>query len=123
MKKVVILTDYSLLAQGIASRLRQSSHSLEVELVDTRRPDVMSEVVRLQPQVVIFGSREVENSNICPLRELFSSLPNLMVIKVSLDNSNIQLIQSGQYKAAEFSDLVNMLEDVSGSFPEIASVI
>lgn len=123
MKKVVILTDYSLLAQGIASRLRQSSHSLDVELVDFRRPDVLNEVVRLMPQVVIFASREVENSNICPLRELFDSLPNLLVIKVSLDDSNIQLIQSGQYRAADFSDLVHLLEDVSGSFPEIASVL
>jgi hypothetical protein len=123
MKKVVVLTDYSLLAQGIASRLRQSSHSLEVDVVDFRRPDVMDEIIKLQPQVVIFGSNDVEKSNRCPLGSLFNALPNLMVIELNLNNSNIQLIRGGQYNAADFTDLVRMLEDVSGSFPEILAEI
>jgi hypothetical protein len=123
VKKVVVLTDYSLLAQGIASRLRQSSRSLEVEVVDFRQADVLEEIIKMQPQVVIYGSRDVEKSNTCPLGSLFNALPNLMVIEVNLDNSNVQLIRSGQYNAADFSGLVRMLEDVSGNFPELVAAI
>ena len=123
MKKVVVLTDYSLLAQGIASRLRQSSRSLEVIVLDFRQANVLEELVKLQPQAVIYGSRDVEKSDQCPLGSLFNVLPNLMVIELSLDNSNIQLIRGGQYNAAEFTDLVSMLEDVSGKFPEFVEAI
>jgi gamma-glutamyl phosphate reductase len=123
MKKVVVLTDYSLLAQGIASRLRQSSRSLEVVVLDFRQADVMNELVRLQPQVVIYGSRDVEQSDRCPLGSLFNALPNLTVIELSLDSSNIQLIRGGQYNAADCTDLVSMLEDVSGKYPEVLASI
>jgi len=123
MKKVVVLTDYSLLAQGIASRLRQSSRSLEVVVLDFRQADVMNELVRLQPQVVIYGSRDVEQSDRCPLGSLFNALPNLTVIELSLDSSNIKLIRGGQYNAADCTDLVSMLEDVSGKYPEVLASI
>lgn len=123
MKKVVVLTDYSLLAQGIASRLRQSSRSLEVVVLDFRQPNVMDELVRLYPQVVIYGSRDVEKSDRIPLGSLFNLLPNLMVIELNLDNSNVQLIQGGQYNATDCTDLVSMLEDVNGKFPEVLAAI
>ena len=123
MKKVVVLTDYSLLAQGITSRLRQSSSSLEVMVLDFRQANVMEELLRIQPQVVIYGSRDVEKSDRIPLGSLFNILPNLMVIELNLDNSNIQLIRGGQYNAADSTDLVSMLEDVSGKFPEIIAAI
>lgn len=123
MKKVVVLTDYSLLAQGIASRLRQSSRSLEVVVLDFRQADVMEELVNLRPQVVIYGSRDVEQSDRIPLGSLFNMLPNLMVIELNLDNSNIQLIRGGQYNAADSTDLVSMLEDVNGKFPEVLAAI
>jgi len=123
MKKVVVLTDYSLLAQGIASRLRKSSRSLDVEVLDFRQANMLDELVKLQPQVVICGSRDLEKSELCPLGSLFNALPNLTVIEVSLDSSNIQLIRGGRYNAAEFSDLVSMLEDVSGKYPEILAAV
>lgn len=123
MKKVVVLTDYSLLAQGIASRLRQSSRSLEVMVLDFRQANLMEELVSIQPQVVIYGSRDVEKSDRIPLGSLFNILPNLMVIELNLDNSNIQMIQGGQYNAADCKDLVSMLEDVNGKFPEVLAAI
>lgn len=123
MKKVVVLTDYSLLAQGIASRLRQSSRSLDVIVLDFRQADVLNEVVRLQPQVVIYGSRDVEQSDRCPLGSLFNALPYLTVIELNLDSSNVQLIRGGQYNATDCTDLVSMLEDVSGKYPEVVAAV
>jgi hypothetical protein len=123
MKKVVVLTDYSLLAQGIASRLRQSARSLEVEVIDFRQADMLDALVHIQPDVVILGSRDVEQSNQCQLGSLFNVLPNLMVIEVNLDNSNVQLIRSGQVNAADISGLVRMLESSNGTFPEVLAEI
>jgi DNA-binding NarL/FixJ family response regulator len=123
MKRVVVLTDYSLLAQGIASRLRQSSRSLQVDVVDFRQPNVLDSLVQLQPQVVIFESRDVEKSNMCSLSSLFNALPNLVVIELNLDNSNIHLIRGGQYNAIDCTDLLRVLDDASGHFPEILAAI
>jgi DNA-binding NarL/FixJ family response regulator len=123
MKKVVVLTDYSLLAQGIASRLRQSSRSLEVEVVDFRQPGVLDTLIQLQPQVVIFESRDVESSSMCSLGSLFNALPNLVVVELNLDNSNIQLIRGGQYKAIDSTDLLRVLDDLGGHFPNVLAVV
>jgi hypothetical protein len=123
MKRVVVLTDYSLLAQGLVSRLRQSSQSLEMVVLDFCQPDLLEELVRQQPQVVIYGSQNVEMSNHCPLGRLFDLLPNLMVIEVNLEKSNIQLIRGGEYKSAGFPELVNILEDVSGRFSETVPAV
>jgi hypothetical protein len=83
----------------------------------------MEELVTLHPQVVIYGSRDVEQSDRIPLGSLFNMLPNLVVIELNLDNSNIQLIRGGQYNAADCTDLVSMLEDVNGKFPEVIAAI
>lgn len=113
-----MLTDYSLLVQGIASRLRQSFHSLEVEEVDQSQPDLIHTLINLQPQVVILGSYGQEERP-CELSHLFNALPNLVVIEVNLESSNVQMIRSGQYTAADISGLVNMLEGSGGSFQEV----
>jgi len=123
MKKVVVLTDYSLLVQGIASRLRQSAHSLEVELVDFRQANVLETLINLQPQVVILESTDVEKSSMCSLGSLFEALPNLVVIELNLENSNIHMIRGDQYQAMDSTDLLRVLDDVNGHFPEVFAAI
>ena len=123
MKKVVVLTDYSLLVQGIASRLRQSAHSLEVELVDFRQANVLETLIKIQPQVVILESRDVEKSSMCSLGSLFEALPNLVVIELNLEKSNIHMIRGDQYQAMDSTDLLRVLDDVNGHFPEVFAAI
>jgi len=121
LKKIVVLTDYSLLVQGIASRLRQSFHSLDVEEVDFNQPDLLQVLVQQNPQVIICGSYGQGQPLSCDLSSLFNLLPNLVVIEVNLENSNVQMIRSGQYNAADISGLVTMLESSGGSVQEIPS--
>ena len=50
---VVILSGQSLFAEGIASRLRQYPHLVQLEIVDPRRPDAMAQITAAQPSAVI----------------------------------------------------------------------
>jgi len=111
LKKIVVLTDFSLLAQGITSRLRESSQIMDVVEIDFRKSGVLEKLIKLKPQVVIFGSKDANSTDYCPLDLLFDALPNLLVIEVNQNNSNIQLIRGNQYNASNFSDFMRLLEN------------
>jgi hypothetical protein len=123
MMITAVISDQSLLVQGILSHLRRSSPAVTVEMVELNRPDVLERLIAIQPDVVIVESQSLEKSNICPLNRLFASMPGLVVMEVNMTTSDVQIIRSNQYTASGVSDLLSMLENASGNFPGVFSSI
>ncbi|MEW5941420.1 MAG: hypothetical protein AB1750_17280 [Chloroflexota bacterium] len=119
MSKVVVITGHSLLAQGIISNLRKSSHALTVESLDAARPDLVDTLVLLQPEIVIKEAAPWQNEQGCSLNRLFEALPNLIVLEVNLNTSSVQLIRSGLYDASGFAGLMNVLEGVRANLRDV----
>ena len=117
MNKIAVLMSQSLLAQGIASRLRQSAPALQVEALDIEQPDVIERLAIIQPNTLIVETDALDKSPYCTMDGLFKQFPNLTVIEVTLETPRIQLIRSGQVDSRGFGDLLQILERADGNAP------
>ena len=122
MMNVAILSDQSLLTQGILTRLNNSASLFHVESIEIGNPDAVERLFSSQPDVVILESKELSNSSIFPINRLFSVLPHLVLIEVNIETSDIQVIRSSQYTPSGITDMLNMLQNVNslpGVYPSM----
>ncbi len=132
--KIVILTNHSLLADGLISRLREYPDSLELWVFDANQVDVLTQIVAVQPSVVILEESEAQQLETCSLKQILSVLPNLMVIYLRLGQQDIQVIESEPYPAKEVREVVDIihqarshhsqqvLQEAAGRLPVIQAV-
>lgn len=118
---VAVLTDQSLLMQGITSRLQASVLASNIQIIETKPTEAFEKWVALQPDVVILESKELTDPLFCPLNRLFTSLPSLVVVEVNLQTSNIQVIRSSQFTASGVADLLHLLQSASENLPGVFS--
>lgn len=116
-----VISNHSLLVEGIISRLRRSSPSLGVEMVEIGEQNVVEKIIALKPDMVIVESKEFSGQLSCPLNILFASLPSLVLIEVNIETSNIQIIRSSQYTASGVDDLLNLLRNAGENIPGVFS--
>ena len=123
--KIAILTDHSLLAEGLISRLRGYLDSLELQVFDVNQADVLTQIVAFHPSVIILEEIEPQQFETCSLKRMLSLLPNLMVIYLRLGEQNIQVIESEQYPAKEVREVVDIIRQSrshhSGKIPQEAA--
>jgi chemotaxis response regulator CheB len=116
VKIVVLLSDPSLLTQGIVLRLRHSFCGQEIETIDSHRPDLLEALIQVNPQVIILDVSNKSIAEICPLHRIFNALPNVILMEINLENSQIQVIRSDHYDAGGFTDLLQLIERVRANF-------
>jgi hypothetical protein len=114
---VAVLTNQSLLMQGIISRLQASAFALNIQIMETKPEEVLEKWIALQPDVVIIESKELSNPLFFPLNMLFTNLPSLVVMEVNIQTSNIQIIRSSQFTASGVADLLGLLQSASENLP------
>jgi hypothetical protein len=112
MKKVIVLTGNSLLAQGLASRLRTYSHAFEVRLVDLTSSDSLQQVSAFQPEIIIFDEGDFKGTRHPSLVDFLNSLPEVILLELRLDNSNVQLIRSVRFNASTTDELVQIFKNI-----------
>jgi AmiR/NasT family two-component response regulator len=123
MNKVIVLTGRSLLTQGIASSLRGSTQSMEVETIDATRADLIEVLETLQPEIIIMETSQERGDYTCSLQRLFEILPNLIVMEVNLSNSSVLLIRSNLYNAPGFASLLSVIENVRTNLSDVFSPV
>ena len=119
MINVAILSDQSLLRQGIITSLHKSAPALNIETIETGQPGAYERLFSYRPDVVILESKELSNPAIFPLNQLFSLLPCLVLIEVNIETSDIQVIRSSQYPASSITDMLNMLQNAGSNQPGV----
>jgi hypothetical protein len=123
MMIVAILSDQSLLTQGIISRLHNSAPAKDVQIVELGQPDVVGKLLAIKPDVIILESKELANNSLCPLNHLFGVIPHLVVMEVNIETSDIQVIRSNQYAASGIGDMLTMLQNAHGPQHSVVSSI
>ena len=118
-----VVSNQSLLVQGIISRIRRSTPILGVEVVEIGQQDLAEKLIALKPDIVILESNDLSGQNACPLNKLFAELPRLAVIEVNLETSNIQIIRSNRYTATGVDDLLNLLKNAGEDLHGVLSSI
>ncbi len=108
--RVIILSGYSLFAEGVASRLQQYLQLVEFEVLDPRQPDAMAQIAAARPAVVILDSADTGVAQFCSLSSLLLEFPKLRIICLDSQHEQIQVVTSVQHPMANVRDLVGMID-------------
>lgn len=111
-QQIVLLSDHSLFAQGIASRFEQHSERVHVHFVNPRDEDCYNQISAIQPDVVILSvlsASEAEMKEDCTLCDLISAFPSIRIIRLNADQDPVQVITSEQIRLNEVRDLLDLL--------------
>jgi len=106
---VIILSNQSLFAEGIASRLRQYLQLVQLEIIAPWQSDAMSRIVAARPSVVILDDTDPEIAHYCPLDKLLRLLPKLKVIILNLQQEQVRVLDSEQRMVTQVRDLAKMI--------------
>jgi len=107
---VIILSGHSLFAEAIASRLRQFPQEVEVSVVDVRQLESLVEIASKKPSVVIMDANDLDIMQLCPLRELVFTNPDLRVMSLNSQNEQIQVVSSQLHRVLDADDLIQVIQ-------------
>jgi hypothetical protein len=111
--RIAMMTNHSLFAEGLISRLREYPEQLELQIFDLLQPDVVSHVVEFKPLVIILEENEEQQFNIGTFKKMLAILPNLLIIYLYLNQPDILIIQSEHYFANGVGELVDIIRQTN----------
>ena len=106
--RVVILSGHSLFAEGIASRLQQYAEQVEVVFIDPGQDEYLERVDHLQPSTVFIDALDSKTNQCCMLCELLIEFPNITLVRLTVDQKDVQVISSKKQQFDDVQDLVNI---------------
>lgn len=107
--RLAILTSHSLLADGLVSRLKEFGSQLELQVFDMTQSDVLSQVLAFRPLAIILEKERSQQYENCSLQHILAAFPNITVIYLHMDDSEIQVILSEQHIAGGVRDLIEII--------------
>ena len=108
--RIVILSNHSLFIEGIASRLRQYPERVDVRFVDPQQADYLEQIKAVQPSAVIIDAADTDSTQCCLLCDLLMALANVTIIRLKLQNQDIQVVTSSQHPLTEARDIIDIVE-------------
>lgn len=106
--RVVILSGHSLFAEGIASRLQQYAGQVEVVFVDPGNDDYLDRVSELQASIVFIDAMDSKTTQCCLLCELLIEFPNITLVRLTIDQKDVQVVASKKHQFDDVQDLINI---------------
>ena len=110
-KRVVILAGHSLFAEGVASRLRKYIDRFNLKVLDINEEDVLSKIVSLKPATVILDAMNAETSENLPLSKLLKALPEVTIIRLDPQQTQVQVVTSEERMLDEVQDLIECTKE------------
>lgn len=111
--RVVILSNQTLLVEGVITRLQQYGNRVELHVEDLHQPDLLAKITEIQPTAIILDDKNILDSQALPLERLLRELPTLKVIRLDAQCLQTQVIRSDQYWVKEVYDLLELIEPAS----------
>ena len=105
---VAILSGHSLFAEGIASRLQQYVEQIEVIFVDPVREAYLERIGEIQPSTVFIDALNAKTTQCCLLCELLIAFPNITLVRLTVDQKDVQVITSCKQHFEDVQDLINI---------------
>ncbi len=109
-RRIIILSGYSLFAEGVANRLQEYLQQAEFEIVDPKEPDAIAQITAAQPSVLILDVSDVEVARFYSLNKLLRLLPQLKIIRLDPQREQIQVVTSRQFPVTEVNDLIEVIK-------------
>jgi hypothetical protein len=112
---IAIFSNHILLAEAIASRLRQHLSSVQFELISPDQPNAVEQIVNINPVAVILDTTDGEIFRHNPIHILLQVLPNVKIICVSLQQEQIQVVSSQMCNAGSVRDLLAFISPANSN--------
>ncbi len=109
-QQVVILSDHSIFAEGVAKRFQQYPDLVNLHLINPQEEDAFVRISEIQPSAVILNASEAEMKTHCALCELITSFTSIKIIRLAVDREGVQLITSEQSQLGEIRDLIGLID-------------
>ena len=111
---VAVLMKNSLLADGIASRLREDSLHFRATLLDTSdREEMVIQLLELCPEIIIVDALDVNLLKQLSIIELLETLPETKIVQLNCSNDDVRVFTSEEWQAHRADELFSkMLESV-----------
>ena len=107
-KRVVVLSKHSLLTDGIVSQLREYEHIFDVTVVDMQ--NAAAKLLKINPEILIVAALEEEGMENLLTASLLRLLPNTKIIQLDINNNNVQVFKSEQWRVQENCSLFSVLK-------------
>ena len=108
--QVVILSQHSIFAEGIANRLRQYPREVVVHFIDPQDTDYLDEIKSIQPSAVILDAAAPTNAQCCLLCELLLAIPAVTIVRLEAEKEDVQIVQSRQQEMAKVLDILRVIK-------------
>jgi DNA-binding NarL/FixJ family response regulator len=104
--RIAVLAHNSLLADGIASRLREHGGPLEVQAVAAGDADLPQRLQRARPAIVLMDSTDVEAVERMPLERLWALLPEARVVRLDPASDHVRVFCCERRRAPGIESLI-----------------
>ena len=108
--RLIILSNHSLFAEGVASRLRQYPERVDVRFVDPQQADYLEQIKEIRPHVVVIDAADTDSAQGCLLCDMLMALVNMTLIRIEVQSKDIQVITSSRHPLAEVRDIIDIVE-------------
>lgn len=105
----VILSDLSLFAEGVASRLREFPDRVGFTFIDPHAEDFLEQVDAVHPDVLIIPEQEKGAPDDCNINALLKKFPGMKIIRMAVDDQTVQIIRSNELPLVELKDLLDVI--------------
>ncbi|MBI2166239.1 MAG: hypothetical protein HYU29_07565 [Chloroflexi bacterium] len=107
-KRVVLLTNHSLLASGV-ERLLQAVNGMNLSIVSVRDPEALPGLKRLAPEVIVVDSGD---SSIAQglITEMLREHPRARVVALNLDRKGIEVYRMRRVLQTDLSGLLDAIQ-------------
>ncbi len=108
--RVIVLSGQSLFAEGMAARLSQQLGHQRLMIINAREPEALQRVIAADPAVVILDAADQDIARLCPLSNLLNALPAVKIVRLHVQNDQIQVVTSHRRSAGQVQDLVALIQ-------------
>lgn len=107
--KIAVLAHHSLLADGIASRLREHAGQIEVQTVEAGAVDLPQRLQRARPAIVLMDSTDAEAVENMPLDRLWALLPETRVMRLDPASDHVRVFSCERWRVPGIDGLIAAL--------------
>ena len=93
-KSIVMIAGRSLLVQGMASRWPNRDEEYKLQVLNPEDEDWKNELAEAKPNVIVMDAHDPGVQRICPLAELIWDLPEVTMMLLHSEHSDLQIISS-----------------------------
>jgi len=105
----IVFSSHNIYTEGVVSRLSQHPDSGDIYFIDAGKKNFIAQVVDLDPDIVILDETEDGEAPCCYLCDLLAQLPSVTIIRLKVQNKDVQVISSSTHMLNGVADLIDLI--------------